>query len=91
MYIIIAFFARLCIDAGRDRSLLSMEKIENLVRCYRKKDFSDWEAQLFTPGLCRVGGDDERNFVRFNVKMPIDGDLVQVASYCLDYIYILFD
>ena len=80
-------FLSLSIDAGLDRNLLSLENLENLVRSYRMRDFSDWEAQLFAPGLCRVGGDDERNFVRFNVKMPIDSVLVQVASYCRRYCY----
>ena len=66
---------------GYDRRLVSIEKLENLVRATRKKDFGDWESQLFTPALCRVGGDDDRNFVRFNVKILIEGELVQVLIY----------
>ena len=87
-YAIIINFFCFFINPGRDRSLLSLERLENMVRYYRRKDFSDWEAQLFAPGLSRVGGDDDRNFVRFNLKMPIDGDLVQVVSYYL-YTYII--
>ena len=64
---------------GHDRRLVSLEKLENLVRASRRKDFGDWESQLFTPALCRVGGDDDRNFVRFNVKTIIGGELVQVS------------
>ena len=89
-YAIIINFFCFFINPGRDRSLLSLERLENMVRYYRRKDFSDWEAQLFAPGLSRVGGDDDRNFVRFNLKMPIDGDLVQVVSYYLwvDYFFV---
>ena len=64
---------------GHDRRLVSLEKLENLVRASRRKDFGDWESQLFTPALCRVGGDDDRNFVRLNVKTIIGGELVQVS------------
>ena len=66
---------------GYDRRLVSIEKLENLVRATRRKDFGDWESQLFTPALCRVGGDDDRNFVRFNVKILIEGELVQALIY----------
>ena len=56
---------------GHDRRLVSLEKLENLVRASRRKDFGDWESQLFAPALCRVGGEDDRNFVRFNIKTII--------------------
>ena len=71
----------LFLHVGYDRRLVSIEKLENLVRATRKKDFGDWESQLFTPALCRVGGDDDRNFVRFNVKILIEDELVQVLIY----------
>jgi hypothetical protein len=77
------------IYAGKARILLSIAKLENLARNTRQKDYADWESQIWAENLCRAGGDDDRNFVRFNSKMFIGDSLAQVVGFANPFILTL--
>ena len=47
----------------------------------RKRDHDGWESQLFQEPMLGAGGEEARNFVRFNCTMFLDGKRSQVVGF----------
>ena len=73
---------------GDGKRLISIAKLENIINNKRSKEYASWEAQLFQEPMVKAPG-DQRNFVWFDLKMIIEGRLVQIIGFA--HLAILFE